>query len=384
MDVSSATWLSELEMEDPSLLYQWQENNDTNLEDPLHDFNFFQSFSSAESYSSHPSFNFSTASSMKESLVPPSYNNITPTATVSERPLKQIKTNSWNSCTTNQHYVTPKPASSSSSHIISFGNSNSSPPSTANSHHHHPHLFGNPPKEEPVVSCHGNMTLSSALTNSQTPFENQGDIDHAVLPKSGRGTLRTGTVRTPVHAQDHVIAERKRREKLSQRFVALSTVVPGLKKMDKASVLGDAIKYLKQLQERVKTLEEQTKKKTVESVVFVRKSQLCAADVDDNSSSDENFDGYSVDQPLPEIEAKVSDENVLIRIHCEKQKGMIAHVLAEIEKLQLSVVNSSVLPFGDYATDITVIAKMEEGCCMKVKDLASNLRLKILKFMRHA
>lgn len=30
--------------------------------------------------------------------------------------------------------------------------------------------------------------------------------------------------------------------------------------VDKASVLGDAIKYLKQLQERVKTLEEQAEK----------------------------------------------------------------------------------------------------------------------------
>jgi len=31
--------------------------------------------------------------------------------------------------------------------------------------------------------------------------------------------------------QDHIIAERKRREKLSQRFIALSALVPGLKKV---------------------------------------------------------------------------------------------------------------------------------------------------------
>ncbi|KAF7843064.1 nicotiana tabacum ORF protein [Senna tora] len=54
--------------------------------------------------------------------------------------------------------------------------------------------------------------------------------------------------------------EWKRREKLSQRFIALSALVPGLKKMDKASVLGDAIKYLKQLQEKVKSLEEEEAK----------------------------------------------------------------------------------------------------------------------------
>lgn len=37
--------------------------------------------------------------------------------------------------------------------------------------------------------------------------------------------------RSQSNAQDHIIAERKRREKLTQRFVALSALVPGLKKV---------------------------------------------------------------------------------------------------------------------------------------------------------
>jgi hypothetical protein len=31
--------------------------------------------------------------------------------------------------------------------------------------------------------------------------------------------------------QDHIIAERRRREKINQRFIELSTVIPGLKKV---------------------------------------------------------------------------------------------------------------------------------------------------------
>uniref|UniRef100_A0A453IL56 BHLH domain-containing protein n=1 Tax=Aegilops tauschii subsp. strangulata TaxID=200361 RepID=A0A453IL56_AEGTS len=37
--------------------------------------------------------------------------------------------------------------------------------------------------------------------------------------------------RAPANAQEHVIAERKRREKLQQQFVSLATIVPGLKKV---------------------------------------------------------------------------------------------------------------------------------------------------------
>jgi len=39
-----------------------------------------------------------------------------------------------------------------------------------------------------------------------------------------------GSMSTP-YAQDHIIAERKRREKINQRFIELSTVIPGLKKV---------------------------------------------------------------------------------------------------------------------------------------------------------
>uniref|UniRef100_A0A453IZU0 BHLH domain-containing protein n=1 Tax=Aegilops tauschii subsp. strangulata TaxID=200361 RepID=A0A453IZU0_AEGTS len=43
-------------------------------------------------------------------------------------------------------------------------------------------------------------------------------------------TRRASTKSTP-YAQDHIMAERKRREKINQRFIELSAVIPGLKKV---------------------------------------------------------------------------------------------------------------------------------------------------------
>ncbi|GFZ18863.1 basic helix-loop-helix (bHLH) DNA-binding superfamily protein [Actinidia rufa] len=202
------------------------------------------------------------------------------------------------------------------------------------------------------------------------------NVNKSNAPKVGQ-KRSNAVVRTSLEAQDRVMAERKRREKLSQRFIALSAIIPDLKKMDKASVLGDAIKYLKHLQEHVKLLQEQITKKSEESVVFVNNSQLSGDD--DTSSCDENFDGRRK-KALPEIEARISEKNVLIRVHCEKQKGFAVKLLSEIEKNHLSVVNSSFLPFGQYTIDITVVAQMDAEFCMTVKDLVRNLRTACLKF----
>lgn len=58
-------------------------------------------------------------------------------------------------------------------------------------------------------------------------------ITSSDTPKLDRGNkrARTPTTESPCYTKDHVISERKRRAKLSQQFIALSAIVPGLKKV---------------------------------------------------------------------------------------------------------------------------------------------------------
>ncbi|XP_074558110.1 transcription factor bHLH18-like [Curcuma longa] len=189
---------------------------------------------------------------------------------------------------------------------------------------------------------------------------------------------RAGTTTTTLsQAQEHIIAERNRREKLNQKFIALSALIPGLKKADKASVLGDAVRYVKDLQEKVKALEEQNMETTVESVVFVKKSHVSVND-DEGSSSDENNNGDeprpSQLQPFPEIEVKVSRKTVLIRIHCENRKGVLIKVLSEIESMNLIITNNNAMPFLGSSINITVTAQMDVEFSMTAKDIVRKLK----------
>nr|QTO65819.1 GLABRA3-like protein [Aristolochia clematitis] len=54
---------------------------------------------------------------------------------------------------------------------------------------------------------------------------------------------------------NHVLSERKRREKLNEKFLILQSLIPSISKIDKASLLGDTIEYLRELEKRVEELE---------------------------------------------------------------------------------------------------------------------------------
>lgn len=87
--------------------------------------------------------------------------------------------------------------------------------------------------------------------------------DPAYSPKLGEEEIGCRLVGRKIGQEDlsvsHVLAERRRREKLNEKFIILRSLVPFVTKMDKASILGDAIEYLKQLQRRVEELEASSK-----------------------------------------------------------------------------------------------------------------------------
>ncbi|MCD7452411.1 hypothetical protein HAX54_016516 [Datura stramonium] len=201
---------------------------------------------------------------------------------------------------------------------------------------------------------------------------------------------KAGRRRIPSVDEDHIIAERKRREKLSQRFVALSAILPGLKKVDKASILEQAIKHVKELKEKVQQLEEEKKSRSQkESVMFVNKSQMEVEEADhEYSSSDHeiNHGSSSSDGDLPaDIEVRYSDNNsVLIRITCARRNAFVLNIHNEIEKLHLTIVQSCMIPFGKHAIDVTLVAQMDDSFCMTLKDVAKHVRMVTGRLMTQA
>lgn len=171
--------------------------------------NLKQSFSS-DSYSSYP---ISSAKHTKTTTFGAISNEKSQT-----RPAKLLKTNSWNSSTTTEH-ESPN-HSSPTSQLLSFETSNSPPTN--------PKQFYNCSLKPKVEASSPRNTHPPVHLIPKNPLES-----HNYAANDHHGTKRSysSMTRAPSLAQDHIMAERKRREKLSQRFIALSAIVPGLKKV---------------------------------------------------------------------------------------------------------------------------------------------------------
>uniref|UniRef100_A0A0E0KHB1 BHLH domain-containing protein n=1 Tax=Oryza punctata TaxID=4537 RepID=A0A0E0KHB1_ORYPU len=221
-----------------------------------------------------------------------------------------------------------------------------------------PNSWGRPPSGGSSSSGSNNLPLmswdfSAASVAVQVQPNGGGapEMAYGSPPSTGGSTRKAAASSSSAptagaaYAQlEHVVAERKRREKINQRFIELSAVIPKLKKMDKATILSDAASYIRELQEKLKAVEEQAAAGTA------RVTETVAAMVAPPSPA-RNL-------PLPpEIEVRCSQNNdVIVRIHCENGEGVIVRILAEVEDIHLRIINANVMPFMEGTTMIITIA----------------------------
>ncbi|KAL6986257.1 endoglucanase 3 [Sarracenia purpurea var. burkii] len=154
---------------------------------------------------------------------------------------------------------------------------------------------------------------------------------------------------------NHVLAERRRREKINRRFSVLGSLIPSTSKVDKVSILDNTIEYLKELGRRVEELDSCREAEEIDIRRTRRKPHVFAERTSENHGSNKKkpstinkrkaceFDEVGTgssrvllkESKTDEVSVSMIEKDVLIEITCPWREFLLLEIMDSISQLQL-------------------------------------------------
>ncbi|KAG6715573.1 hypothetical protein I3842_04G001700 [Carya illinoinensis] len=213
----------------------------------------------------------------------------------------------------------------------------------------------------------------SGVNSDSDEFEGIGKVEENVK-KGGSNSNANSTVTGGVQKgkkkglpAKNLMAERRRRKKLNDRLYMLRSVVPKISKMDRASILGDAIDYLKELLQKINDLHHELESSPPGSLLPPSASFHPSTPTPPTLPCRVKEELCPSSLPSPKnqqarVEVRVREGRAVnIHMFCARRPGLLLSTMRALDNLGLDIQQAVISCFNGFALDVFRAEQCGEG-----------------------
>ncbi|KAJ0092504.1 hypothetical protein Patl1_24807 [Pistacia atlantica] len=201
-----------------------------------------------------------------------------------------------------------------------------------------------------TAQCSISMGQEAAMIQSQICSDQIDDEDDAKYRRrTGKGPQAK-----------NLVAERKRRKKLNDRLYALRALVPKISKMDKASILGDAIDFIKDLLKEIKELQDELEENSDDEGKRQEPQHRNSSTLPKVQNQDLEITNDKTQQMEVQVEVAPLDGNELfVKVFCEHKPAGFVKLMEALNSLGLEVTNANITRFRGLVSNVFKVKKKD-------------------------
>ncbi|KAI3451855.1 hypothetical protein Pfo_008520 [Paulownia fortunei] len=159
----------------------------------------------------------------------------------------------------------------------------------------------------------------------------------------------------------NLMAERRRRKRLNDRLSMLRSIVPKISKMDRTSILGDTIDYMKELLDKIHKLREEGMDENTNQI-----------NLRGNYLKELKSNDMQVRNP-PKFDVERRNQDTRVEVCCTAKPGLLLSTLSTLDALGLDIQQCVISCFNDFTFQASCYEVAEQRSLVSSEDVKQAL-----------